>query len=67
MEAIKDMENYVTIWVEVMDGHWSVERTHTKDYAMNMLGVTSVGEKAVFNGKNYAYFPEGVNPNDLTE
>lgn len=51
---------YVTIWVKV--GYfWSVERTHSKEYAKVLLGNDL--EKEI-NEKFYKAFPENVNPNN---
>lgn len=60
-----DKNTYATIWSKNPgSNHWLLERSHPLHYIFVQLGKeTKEGEEVEINGRKYAWFTEGINPN----
>jgi hypothetical protein len=60
----QDENRYVTIWMKA-PGMWLIDRSHAEFYAKYLLIGAKEGEAVKCgDGKEYAYFTYGINPND---
>jgi hypothetical protein len=61
----QDENRYVTIWLKASPDLWLIDRSHAEFYAKYLLSGAKEGEvvKCV-DGKEYAYFTHGINPNN---
>ncbi len=62
-----ETEEYVTIWSRPKNSHdmWVDERNHTLTYAKYLVGTNDYGHEKEINGRIFAFFKEGFNPNNL--
>jgi len=60
----KNDDEYLTIWSKNKgSNYWLLERSHTKQYAMNLLGIKKVNEPVSINGREYILLPVDFDPN----
>jgi hypothetical protein len=60
---------FVTLWSKSSYSGttlWVVERTHTADYIAATVGIRSMDEIVLINGRYYAIFKPNTNPNEAT-
>lgn len=64
METLNE-NRYVTIWMKASPDFWLIDRSHAEFYAKYLLSGAKEGEVVKCgDGKEYAYFVQGHNPNE---